>query len=78
MYSKTPSGRASKGSVSLESREGRLRLHLPRQLYNGKQKYLTLGLADTSENRIEAERKARTIELDILTDNLLDAVHQKL
>lgn len=69
MYSKTPSGRASKGSVSLESREGRLRLHLPRQLYNGKQKYLTLGLADTPENRIKAKRKARTIELDILTDN---------
>jgi len=69
MYSKTPSGKSPKGSVSIESYQGRLRLRLPRQLYEGKQKYLTLGLADTPENRVEGDRKARVIELDILTDN---------
>jgi integrase len=39
---------------------------LPRQLYDGKQKYLTLGLPDTPINRKAAEAKARLIEADIL------------
>lgn len=69
MYSKTPFGKSSKGSVGIENFQGRLRLRLPRQLFEGKQKYLTLGLADNSENRKEAEKRARTIELDILSDN---------
>ncbi|MUL36366.1 site-specific integrase [Gloeocapsopsis dulcis] len=69
MYSKTPLAKSPKGSVSVESFQGRLRLRLPRQLYSGTQKRIAIGLADTPENRIEAERKARTIELDILTDN---------
>ncbi|NES97260.1 MAG: DUF3596 domain-containing protein [Desertifilum sp. SIO1I2] len=69
MYSQTPSGKASKGSCGVESFQGRLRLRLPRSLYGGKQKYLTLGMADTPENRKAAEAKARQIELDILADN---------
>ena len=60
------SQKASKGSVGVESFQGRLRLRLPRQLYGGTQKYLTLGVADTPENRKLAEQKARQIELDIL------------
>lgn len=67
MYSK--STKCSKGSVGIENFQGRLRLRLPRQLYGGKQKYLTLGLDDTPENRKEAEKRSRTIELDILSDN---------
>lgn len=57
--------KASKGSIGVESFQGRLRLRLPRQIYSGKQKYLTLGLADTPENRKEAEAKAWQIEKDI-------------
>ncbi len=58
--------KASKGSVGIESFQGRLRLRLPRQLYGGKQKYLTLGVVDTPENQKLATSKARQIELDIL------------
>ncbi|WP_375491419.1 Arm DNA-binding domain-containing protein [uncultured Nostoc sp.] len=57
--------KASKGTVSVESFQSRLRLRLPRQLYEGTQKYLTLNLADTPENRQLAEQKAHQIELDI-------------
>lgn len=57
----------SKGSVGIESFQGRLRLRLPRQIYEGKQKYLTLNLADTPENRQLAEQKAHEIELDIIS-----------
>lgn len=57
--------KASQGSVGVEVFQGRLRLRLPRQLYEGTQKYLTLGLADTPENRNLAEQKAHQIELDI-------------
>ena len=59
--------KAPKGSVGLESFQGRLRLRLPRQMYSGKQKYLTLGLADSLENRTYAELTARQIELDLIT-----------
>uniref|UniRef100_B8HR85 Integrase family protein n=1 Tax=Cyanothece sp. (strain PCC 7425 / ATCC 29141) TaxID=395961 RepID=B8HR85_CYAP4 len=55
----------NKGSVGVESFQGRLRLRLPRELYGGKQKYLTLGLDDTHENRKLAEAKASQIEADI-------------
>lgn len=56
----------SKGSVGIETFQNRLRLRLPRHVFSGKQKYLSLGLADTLENRKSAESKARQIELDIL------------
>lgn len=59
--------KASKGSVSVESFQERLRLRLPRQLYEGTQKYLTLGLADTPENQQIAAQKAHEIELDIIS-----------
>jgi hypothetical protein len=58
MYSTSASGRSSKGSVTVETFQGRLRLRLPRQLFNSKQKYLTLGLTDTDANRKVAEAKA--------------------
>ena len=57
--------KASKGSVGVESFQNRLRLRLPRQLFGGKQTYLTLGMADTPENSQLAEAKAKQIESDI-------------
>lgn len=58
--------RASKGTVGVEAFQGRLRLRLPRQLYAGKQKYLTLGLDATEENYRLASAKAKQIEADIV------------
>jgi integrase len=55
----------AKGSVSIETFQGRLRLRLPRQLFDGKQKYLTLGLPDTVVNRRLAEAKVMLLESDI-------------
>lgn len=59
----------SRGSVGLEAKEGRLRLRLPRSLFNGKQTYISLGIEDTKFNRKFAEAKIRQIELDILSGN---------
>lgn len=68
--------KASKGSVGIEEFQGRLRLRLPRQLYGGKQKYLTLGVADTPDNQKLAASKAKQIELDILA-GYFDATLEK-
>ncbi|MBL1174623.1 tyrosine-type recombinase/integrase [Pantanalinema sp. GBBB05] len=68
--------KASKGSVGIEAFQGRLRLRLPRQLYGGKQKYLTLGVADTPDNQKLAASKAKQIELDILA-GYFDATLEK-
>ncbi len=64
MYSKKL-GRAPKGSVGIESFRGRLRIRLPRHLYDGKQKYLSTDLADTDINRKVVEAKAKLMESDI-------------
>ena len=61
----TKSGKARKGSVGIESFRGRLRLRLPRQLFEGKQKYIYTELADTDVNRRATEAKAKLIEADI-------------
>jgi len=54
-----------KGSVVVVAIRGRLRIQLPRQLYGGKQKYLSLGLPDTPLNRKAATGKANAIAADI-------------
>lgn len=64
MYSKTPTGKASKGSVSIIVSHGRLQL---RFRHGGKREYISLGFSDTPQNRKLAEMKAREIELDILS-----------
>lgn len=64
MYPKTPTGKASKGSVQIIASNGRLQL---RFRFGGKRNYLSLGFPDTRENRKLAEMKAREIELDILS-----------
>jgi integrase len=63
MYSKTPTGRASKGSVSILSSNGRLQLRFN---YGGKRHYISTGLADTLANKKLAELRASEIEKDIL------------
>ena len=66
MYSKTPTGKNSKGTPSIESFQGRLRI---RFRVSGQQKAFALGLADTSENRLRGEAIARQMHLDMLSDN---------
>jgi integrase len=64
MFSKTPTGKASKGSVAILVSHGRLQL---RFRYQGKRHYISLGFADTPANRKLAEMRAKEIELDILS-----------
>lgn len=59
----------SKGGVGLEVFRNKLRLRLPRALFNGKQTYLSLGIDDTKLNRKIAEQKIRQIEADIQSNN---------
>jgi hypothetical protein len=69
--------KASKGVVGIESFQGRLRLRLPRQLYGGKQKYLSLGLDDTPANRTIAEAKKKQIESDIAKDVIVVGIFDR-
>ncbi|HEY9629390.1 MAG TPA: tyrosine-type recombinase/integrase [Coleofasciculaceae cyanobacterium] len=66
MQSQPP--KRSKGKVGVESKEGRLRLRLPRQLFDGQQKYISLETEDSPINRELAQHQARQIEIDILTN----------
>lgn len=60
--------KSPKGSVTVSSVRGNLRLRFPRGLWNDKkQVYLSLELADNLQNRKAAEIKAKQIELDILS-----------
>ncbi|NJO66604.1 MAG: DUF3596 domain-containing protein, partial [Leptolyngbyaceae cyanobacterium RM1_405_57] len=56
--------KASKGSVQIKTSNGRLQLVFS---HAGKRYYVSLGFADTSQNRKLAELKARQIDLDILS-----------
>lgn len=71
VYSKTPTGKQPKGTVGIESFRGRLRLRLPRSLYDGKQKYLTTELLDNSEGWEVAKALVATIEDDIRQDLII-------
>ncbi len=64
MHSKTPTGKASKGSLQIHISNSRLQL---RFRCAGKRNYISLGLIDTSTHRKVAELKARKIELDMLS-----------
>jgi integrase len=67
MFSKTPTGRASKGSVSIINSHERLQL---RFRYQGKRYYISTGFVDNPANRKLAELKASEIEKDILCERL--------
>ncbi|ACK72317.1 putative integrase [Gloeothece citriformis PCC 7424] len=70
----TPTGKkASKGTVSIEEFQGRLRL---RWRFEGKRYVLSIGLPDSKVNRKVAQQKATVIELDIASGNF-DATLKK-
>lgn len=58
--------RASKGSVQIRVSHGRLQLVFT---FNGRRRYLSLGVSDTKTHRALAEMKAKQIQLDILSGN---------
>ncbi|MEG4808652.1 DUF3596 domain-containing protein [Microcoleus sp. F8-D3] len=60
--------RAKKRAVVVQTRSGRLRLPLPRQIYGGDGKYLYLNLSDSPKNWELAQAKAQLIESDIKFD----------
>jgi len=62
--------RNPKGSVTVESVRGRLRLRLPRHVFNGEKKYLSLYLEDNPQNRKIAQAKAQIIMSDIAMERL--------
>jgi Arm DNA-binding domain len=57
-----PLSRAKKRAVLVQTRSGRLRLQLARQIYEGDRKYLYLNLPDTPENWELAQAKVQLIE----------------
>ncbi|MBD2207596.1 DUF3596 domain-containing protein [Calothrix sp. FACHB-1219] len=63
--SKNHSASWTVGKAQIQSNGGYLRIALPKHLYPSKRKYLSLGLADTPENRTRAEVKLREIQQDI-------------
>ena len=73
MYSQTPTGKASKGSVVIINSNGRLQLRFS---YCGKRHYISIGLPDSPTNRKLAELRASEIEKDILYERF-DATLQK-
>jgi integrase len=58
--------KASKGTVSVEEFQGRLRL---RWRFEGKRYALSIGLPDSKVNRKVAQQKATMIELDMASGN---------
>ena len=57
--------RREKGTVGIEAKAGRLRVRLPRHLFEGQQKYVSLLTDDTPKNRQKALETVRSIERDI-------------
>jgi integrase len=49
------------GSIAISADGGRLRLQFPRSWFEGQQKYLSLGIPDTEDNRLHAQNLAREI-----------------
>jgi integrase len=63
--SKNHSSSTTVGEPQIQSNGGYLRIALPKHLYSGQRQYLSLGLADTPENRIKAQAKQLKIQEDI-------------
>ncbi|HYX18374.1 MAG TPA: hypothetical protein VE944_29215 [Nostoc sp.] len=57
--------KASKGQASITCNNGYLRISLPRILNEGNQKYISLKLKDTPDNRAKAQLKLKIIQRDI-------------
>ncbi|WP_310482555.1 tyrosine-type recombinase/integrase [Chamaesiphon sp. VAR_48_metabat_403] len=58
------------GSIALVAAAGRLKLQFPRKWFDGKQKYLALGLTENPDNRLYASNLIREIEWDYLKGEL--------
>jgi integrase len=56
--------RTPKGSISVISVRGRLKLQFPRPWFGGEQVTLALEIADTEDNRLYAQSKARDIQIE--------------
>ncbi len=62
------------GSIAIHAIGGRLRLQFPRRWYEGKQRYQTLHLPDTSDNRLWAANLVRQMEWDYLQGDFDDSL----
>lgn len=60
--------RNEQGAIALENFRGKLRLRLPRFLFGGVQKWISLGLNDNAESRKKARAYINRIEIDIAED----------
>jgi integrase len=58
--------RTPKGSISVATVQGRLKLRFPRPWFGGEQVYLALEIPDTEDNRIYAQGKARDIQIEYI------------
>ncbi len=56
--------RTPKGSISVISVRDRLKLRFPRPWFGGEQVFLALEIADTDDNRLYAQSKARDIQIE--------------
>lgn len=59
---------ARKGQGSISVNNNYLRISLPRSLFGGKQKFISLGLEDNKTNRAKAELKLSEVQKDIAYD----------
>lgn len=62
---KTPSGKTSKGRVSIYVEKGRIKARLPRQYFGGEQPRIALGMEANETNMARAQRLAERMTLDL-------------
>ena len=62
---KTPSGKTSKGKVSIYVEKGRIKARLPRQYFGGEQPRIALGMDANEANMGRAQRLAERMTLDL-------------
>ncbi|RCJ24301.1 hypothetical protein A6770_28450 [Nostoc minutum NIES-26] len=70
MKNPQPQQRQRRGTVGVESRQGKLRLRLPRTIAEVNARYISTGLDDTPENQRKAQVIAWQIEEDIQAEQL--------
>jgi len=62
---KTPTGKTSKGKVSIYVEKGRIKARLPRQYFGGEQPRIALGMDANEANMARAQRLAERMTLDL-------------
>lgn len=63
--SKTPTGKTSKGKVSIYIEKSRIKARLPRQYFGGEQPRIALGMDANEANMARAQRLAERMTLDL-------------